>query len=392
MANEHYIHLLRQGPHVWNAWREEHQDVLLDLSGANLAGANLSGANLAGANLSGANLAGANLSEANLAGTYLQGANLQEANLDGADIQEAHFERANLRRAYLFNTDHALAHWTFADLSGASGTTVSVRTPLGSMPFILEENRTVQPHTSYLICSTMRSGSYLLCEALQQTGLAGRPSEYFLEHTMPILSRQWDISSYSGYLNKVIEVATTPNGVFGMKVHLHQFLPLLDTLQQLPWYRGLEAKALLSTVFPNLAYIWIMRRDKVRQAVSTLKALQTNIWFLTDRPPMPPGEPTNNTPSFDPEAIDFLLRLIEREERAWQDYFNAHAIKPLVVIYEELVQTYNATACQVLKYLHIPKPANLVEASPHMKRQADEISEEWVERYQKLKRTEPLAS
>jgi LPS sulfotransferase NodH len=175
-----------------------------------------------------------------------------------------------------------------------------------------------------------------------------------------------------------------------MKAHMDQFRPLLATLQQIPWYRELAAHQMLSTIFPNLSYIWITRRDKVRQAVSHLKALQTNIWWLTDRPPVPAEEPKKNTPSFHFEAIDRFVSYIEEDEKAWRDYFNAHAIKPMVVVYEELVQTYSATACQVLEYLHIPKPADLVITEPHMKKQADRISEEWVERYHELKQTQQM--
>ena len=35
------------------------------------------------------------------------------------------------------------------------------------------------PLRSYLVCATPRSGSTLLCHLLSQTGLAGRPEEYF---------------------------------------------------------------------------------------------------------------------------------------------------------------------------------------------------------------------
>jgi LPS sulfotransferase NodH len=35
----------------------------------------------------------------------------------------------------------------------------------------------MQPHISYLICATNRSGSFLLCEALKNTSLAGQ-SDY----------------------------------------------------------------------------------------------------------------------------------------------------------------------------------------------------------------------
>ena len=55
-----------------------------DLSGADLIGAYLSGADLRGANLRGANLSGADLSSADLSGAYLSG-----AKLDGADLSLA---------------------------------------------------------------------------------------------------------------------------------------------------------------------------------------------------------------------------------------------------------------------------------------------------------------
>ena len=40
----------------------------------------------------------------------------------------------------------------------------------------------MKPHTSYIICAVKRSGSFLLCEALKNTGLAGNPEEYFLNN------------------------------------------------------------------------------------------------------------------------------------------------------------------------------------------------------------------
>ncbi len=37
----------------------------------------------------------------------------------------------------------------------------------------------VPPRRSYLICSVQRSGSWLLCHALQDAGVLGEPAEYF---------------------------------------------------------------------------------------------------------------------------------------------------------------------------------------------------------------------
>ncbi|MBA2345033.1 MAG: hypothetical protein H0V83_08120, partial [Rubrobacter sp.] len=39
--------------------------------------------------------------------------------------------------------------------------------------------KVARPKLSYLICATPRSGSTLLCEALGNTGISGRPAEHF---------------------------------------------------------------------------------------------------------------------------------------------------------------------------------------------------------------------
>ena len=96
----------------------------LNLSGANLLGAqlqkaNLSGVDLSGADLSQANLSGADLSGADLSGDYrywtnLCDADLSRANLSGANLSGAYLKGAKLYAAYLKG-----ANLKGADLSGA---------------------------------------------------------------------------------------------------------------------------------------------------------------------------------------------------------------------------------------------------------------------------------
>lgn len=135
MANQEHLHLLMQGVEVWNKWRYENQEILLDLSGVNLIGVDLRGANLLGADLSGSNLIQADLSEAiltraNLSGSDLSEADLMEAKLIGADLMYANLIGANLswadlREAKLVKADlrEALLVSAFlfeADLRGAN--------------------------------------------------------------------------------------------------------------------------------------------------------------------------------------------------------------------------------------------------------------------------------
>ena len=53
MANKKQLQILRSGVEAWNAWREENPGVKIDLSGAELCGANLIRANLGWAKESG---------------------------------------------------------------------------------------------------------------------------------------------------------------------------------------------------------------------------------------------------------------------------------------------------------------------------------------------------
>jgi LPS sulfotransferase NodH len=272
----------------------------------------------------------------------------------------------------------------------------------------------MHPCCSYLICATPRSGSTLLCEALKNTGIAGRPEEYFealietgrprrpkdyfknLENTT-ILEQLGDYSridyepvrwsplsapTYADYLAEAIAKGTTPNGIFGAKVMWGYFNDFISHLRQVHEYREMAVPDILATIFPDLHYIWVTRRDKVRQAVSLWKAIQTWTW-RADELQSPSGEPSQSARElvFNFEAIDHLLQRIEIHEVAWREYFAACGIRPFTVVYEELALAYEATAIEILQYLGIAIPDDLVFAERNMKQQANTLSEEWVQRY-----------
>ncbi len=137
MADQQQLDLLQRGRDVWNTWRTQHPQVLVDLSGADLSGADLSGANFNGADLSfadlsfadlfeayfepilielepkeskkiqlyRANLSEANLRKAHLSGAILSGAILSGAILSGADLTETNFVHTDLSAANLSYAD-----------------------------------------------------------------------------------------------------------------------------------------------------------------------------------------------------------------------------------------------------------------------------------------------
>jgi trehalose 2-sulfotransferase len=280
------------------------------------------------------------------------------------------------------------------------------------------------PHTSYLVCATPRSGSTLLCEALNNTGLAGHPQEYFeaLKETgLPRRPQQYfdcaahsDIldllgtysrlddqlpyhnaderTNYARYLVRALEKGTTSNGVFGSKMMWGYFGDFISNLRDIPEYREMPVPDLLSTIFPNLHYIWIIRDDKVRQAVSLWKAIQTSTWRVEACPSsIEKSSPADRKLVFHFGAIDHLRQQIIAHEDAWQQYFNACGIQPFYVVYEEFVASYEDTARCVLQYLHIPLPEKLMVAERRMTRQADGLSEEWVQQYHAIEQGERKA-
>ena len=188
---------------------------------------------------------------------------------------------------------------------------------------------------------------------------------------------RWGVSDYSDYLMKAIEQGTSSNGVFGAKIMRGYFHDFIGKLKQIPGCQPFDLPALLPKFFPNLYYIHITRQDKVRQAISFWKAIQTNIWaWSSDATPSPEKEPF-----FDFEAIHHLQQEIIAHEAAWDKYFELCKVEPLVIIYEELVSAYEETARRVLRFLDIPVPSTLVFGERKLKRQSDELTEKWVEAY-----------
>lgn len=273
---------------------------------------------------------------------------------------------------------------------------------------------------SYLVCATPRSGSTLLCEALTHTGIAGHPKEYFealretglprqpreyfttfenpevstllgsfsrLQHTASVAVLQRS-PSYGDYLASVFEEGSTSNGVFGAKVMSGYFADFINNLREIPGSGTAPVPDLLSQTFPHLRYIWVTRRDKVRQAVSLWKAIQTWTWREDE---LPAENDHSATPKkelrFHFGAIDHLLQQIEADERAWQQYFNEAKIQPFRVMYEDFVLNYQETVQEILKYLDLDVSSTgaCAFAERRMKRQANAQSEEWVEWYHYLK-------
>ncbi len=227
---------------------------------------------------------------------------------------------------------------------------------------------------SYFICTTARSGSTLLCQLLAETQVAGEPEEYFYHR----LNRSYlgmDISDYDAYLKKVIEDKTGKNGVFGVKMmggDLRFFIQKIrETAPNTPLPEA------MACYFPNLKHIWLTRRNKVRQAVSFYKAIKTWEWRSTDQKAAVEID-------YDFAMIDLLVQEIVMREAIWQEYFTECGVVPFALTYEDYVEDQEGTIRAILDYLGITPPANM-SIQVALRKQADSLSEAWVQRYRQDK-------
>ncbi|HEX8208515.1 MAG TPA: Stf0 family sulfotransferase [Solirubrobacteraceae bacterium] len=258
------------------------------------------------------------------------------------------------------------------------------------------------PPNSYFVCTTPRSGSTLLCETLARTGLAGRPNEWFealratdtrrqprqyfdeippdIEELLPIVTEEPQpelarAGTYLDYLDWVATEGTTPNGVFGAKImwgHVHD---LAGRLRELRSADAQTDVAVFRDAFPRARFVRIVRTQKIEQAVSLWKAIQTQHWRAGAN-----QERTRREPVYHEWAIATLARQLFDHERRWTEFFDQLGAEPLTISYDDIVGDLRGTVVAVLEHLGVAVPEAL-EVRPLLRRQADERSQEWVRRF-----------
>jgi LPS sulfotransferase NodH len=287
----------------------------------------------------------------------------------------------------------------------------------------------MKPDRSYLVCATPRSGSTLVCHALEETGVAGRPEEYFeaLRHSgrprrpeeyflgvedqsirdhlgersvgsdpQP-RSPLWSRAAYDRYLEWAFETGTTENGVFGAKLMWGYFGEFVSLLRNIPEYRDVPLAELMPAVFPDLTFVRVVRANKVRQAVSLWKAVQTATWREDQASAKAASVEEDGAPPyrsfveahrpqlrFHYKAIDHLLEHLLIEEASWDAFFEHSGIEPILVLYENFAADYETSTLNLLDRLDLACREDF-EFEPRMKKQSDRINDDWTKRYSELR-------
>ena len=214
-------------------------------------------------------------------------------------------------------------------------------------------------------------------------------------------AERWGIAGpeldYHAFVQAARTAGTTPNGVFGAKLMWGYFGDFVSLLRNVPEYRDLSLAELLPAVFPDLTFVRVVRANKLRQAVSLWKAVQTATWREDQASAKATSVEDEGSPPyrsfieehrpqlrFHYRAIDHLLEQLLIEEASWDAFFEHCGIKPILVLYENFAADYETSTLNLLERLGLTCPEGF-EFEPRMKRQSDRINDDWTKRYSELR-------
>ena len=243
------------------------------------------------------------------------------------------------------------------------------------------------PTQSYLVWFSQRVGSTLLTQALEDTGIAGRPREWFNVRSADDLLATHRVATALELRDVLWREATTANGVIGMKYGLLEDLhPELTSLLGGLVQHGADpdGRRAWQALFPRWQHVFMTRRNKIRLAVSWWRAIKTDEWQR--RRGRAPVAPADLVDLYHYDAIDHLFAEASLREVAIQEQFHRWGLVPHTIVYEDFIAAYEPTVRGVLDFLQIPGRDAVAIPAPAFDQQADEVSEVWFERFHRERR------
>jgi LPS sulfotransferase NodH len=181
------------------------------------------------------------------------------------------------------------------------------------------------------------------------------------------------------YIEAVVKEGRGGTDTFGLRLMRESVDQLSTRLGGL--FPGLEDdRARFEAAFGPMLFIHLSRADKVSQAVSRVKAMQTGLWHVaaddTERERTSPGQEA----VYDRDCIGRYVEELTAQDQAWNHWFLDNRIEPLRLTYEALAPQPKGALEIILSALgHDPSIAATVE--PRTAKMSDPLSRNWASRF-----------
>lgn len=241
---------------------------------------------------------------------------------------------------------------------------------------------------SYVICTSPRSGSTLLCSLLAATGVSGNPDSYFHQPSLEAWQADLGVTPPPGASERdvvallVAEAVVQGDGgtgMFGLRLQRHSFGFFVEKLALLHPGAPTDA-ARFAAAFGRTLFIHLSRPNKLEQAVSCVKARQSGLWHRASDGSELERLAPHQDPRYDHDTIRAERDAMLAMDAAWEDWFAAQDITPLRLTYDALSADPEGTLRLVLDRLGLdPRAAD--GAAPGTAKLADATSHDWISRF-----------
>lgn len=221
--------------------------------------------------------------------------------------------------------------------------------------------RVEKPSRVLVIASTARCGSHMLGHALHQTGMFGFPLEYAHPANVEEWKKRFGLDDFRQTLDEIQRRRTSPNGVFGIKVHYPH-------LRQFGGFEG------LTRFFPDARYVLLTRKDVLNQAVSHSIASQTGVWISGQ-------EPVNDNPRYDFAHIEQCLRQAILYNSSWRYALAASGSQYIELDFDQVRRDPVQSILKIADLVDIDVDPERIPREQVTTKQGSRRNAEWARRF-----------
>ncbi|MAA78444.1 MAG: hypothetical protein CL916_04230 [Deltaproteobacteria bacterium] len=231
---------------------------------------------------------------------------------------------------------------------------------------------------SCIIFTNARTGSSWLSIGLYRVGL-GVPMEYFHKRYIQqiknrnIVRKNHDEELLSAYIRSVTNIRTTPNGVFGVKIHTNQWVDLClvndPNQKQTPSYYRKQ----LENAFVHPHFIFLYRKDILSQAISLYIAQESQSWSSE--------VPAKKSIEYDFAKIKLYLDATMKNIKICRSIHQVTTFPKLSMTYEDLEADYYGSIQKVASFLNEDIILTEDIGRNTCEKQGNQRNEEWKDRF-----------
>ena len=249
---------------------------------------------------------------------------------------------------------------------------------------------TAPRYASFIICTTPRSGSTLLCKLLAATRMAGQPESWFHSPSLPDWLGYHDLTpsdfptpeaALRAVFDATHDKGAAGTGVFGLRLQRGSFDYFIEQTARLFPDQSSDKDKVEAAFGPTL-FLHLTRADKLSQAISRLRAEQSGLWHRTATGEELERLSPHQDPVYDHDAIAGHIAELTALDAAWQDWFHREDIRPLRIPYEVLDQEPQRVVRLIVDCLWRGR-RDLAPVPIPTARLADGINQEWARRFRK---------